>query len=214
MSAFTGFLPEVLPSVPGCPIPMAINAIRNAAIQLCQESSWLTYTPAAIDIVAGTSEYALTPPTGSLVSDVLWAAHNDQNLTAKTEAQLDMLSGTWRTDSGDPVYYTFISRATRIIRLVPTPTTALTGGLKLRYAIKPTPTATTVDDTVFEEWHEYIAAGALMRLLEIKDKPWSSQAEADRQLGIFAAGVMLAKSRAAASNLKRIVREVRYGGIR
>ena len=132
MTAFTGFLPEVLPAVPGCPIPMAVNAIRNATIQLLQESSWLTNTPAAINIVANTSEYALTPPAGSLVADILWAAHNNQNLTAKTEAQLDMLSGTWRTDTGDPVYYTLLSP--RLIRLVPTPTAALTGGLKLRYA--------------------------------------------------------------------------------
>lgn len=211
MAAITAFFPEVLPYVPSCPTPIAANAVRNAIAQFCQESSWWTYTPAAIDIVSGTSEYALTPPAGALVSELLWVAFNDTPLVPKTEVQLDAVGSDWKNESGDPVYYTQLSP--RLIRLVPTPSSALTGGLKLRYALKPTPTATTVDDVVFEEWHEDIAAGALARLLEIKDKPWTSPTEAERQLGIFLAGIQKAKTRATQSNLKRVVREVRYGGI-
>jgi hypothetical protein len=212
MTAFTGFLSEVMPYVPGCPQPMIINAIRNATIQLCQESSWYTYTPAAINVVATTSEYALTPPAGTLVSDILWAAYNDTPLEPKTEVQLDAVGSDWKNETGDPVYYTLLSP--RSVRVVPTPVLALTSGLKLRYALKPTPTATTVDDTVFEEWHEAIAAGALARLLEIRDKPWTSLAEAERQLGVFLAGIQKAKTRAASSNIKRVSRSIVYGGIR
>ena len=32
------FLPEVLPFVPGCPQPVAINAVRNSVIQFMTET--------------------------------------------------------------------------------------------------------------------------------------------------------------------------------
>lgn len=211
-TALTAFLSEVMPSVPGCPHPVAINAVRSAARELCEKAPIWKNTPTAINVVAGTMEYAFAPATGTLVAGVVFAAYNGNEIFPKTEQQLDAIDPAWRTtSSGDPKYYTQLSQ--RQIALVPKPGTTLSGGLVLRVSLKPSPTATTVDDSVYEEWREEIAAGALARLMMMPNKPWTNQDEAVFQAGLFMNGIRKAQKRAEDSYMPRAHRTISYGGL-
>jgi hypothetical protein len=210
-TALTAFLPEVLPSVPSCPQPLAINAVRNTLRTLCERAPVWKNTPTAIDVVADQMEYPFVPASGTLVAGVEYAAHDDLEIFPKTEQQLDEMYANWRTDgSGDPKYYTQLSQ--RKIALVPTPAAASTGGLTLRVSLKPSSTATTVEDEIYDEWHEVVAHGALARLLVIPDKPWTNADEALFHAGLFEMGVLKAKKRAEDS-YSRAHRTISYGGL-
>ena len=67
------YLPEVLVDVPGCPDIVAVNAVRNAAIDFCEKSQvWQYDFTAKVSLVAAQAVYALTPPTGARVNMVTY----------------------------------------------------------------------------------------------------------------------------------------------
>jgi hypothetical protein len=197
--AFADLQPEVLPECPGCPGPLAVREIRNAAILFCERSTYWRADHAAITTVTGESapgEYTLTIPAGAqIVSVVPPIMHNDLPVYQKSKAWLDENVADWAAQTGQQAnYYRMLSPV--IVRLVPYPTTAQNNALKVRMALKPARTATTLDDTTFEEWFLAIAAGAKAALMAMKEKQWSNATESLRQATMFEDAVVAARSKA------------------
>lgn len=187
MTAFTALYDEVVPDVPGAPLPLVLNAIRNAAIEFCERSCVLVETPTPVDAVALTPSYALAPSTGMSVVQPITVWYNGKRLTYKTPEELDELYDNWPAKFGLPYYYTQEIPGTII--LVPMPDTALTAGITAKIAVKPGLAATTIIDWLFEKYYMVLAHGAKWKIKEIVGKPWSDPKGAMYHKTMFEEGI-------------------------
>lgn len=172
-TTWDAFLDEVLPHVSGCTNPVAINAIRNAAIEFCRRSWAWNSNHDTLSLTATVAELDFLPPDDQLVSEVLEAWIGEHRIYHKSPDDLtEALGHNWQTRTGLPKYIT--QTDPRVLRLVPIPAADMPNALSMRVSWKPTRTAAGIDTTIFEEYVEEIACGALMRLFKMPKKPWSS----------------------------------------
>jgi hypothetical protein len=85
---FSDLVNRIAPSVPGCPQPVIVNYIRDAAIDACERTSAWRYKHATVTMVAGTYEYAFVPEAGAEVHTILTANINGSFLTPVTLEQM------------------------------------------------------------------------------------------------------------------------------
>lgn len=174
---YSDLLGEVLPHLAGGPSdPMAEAAIRNAAIEFCNQSWIWRYLPDAIDIVAGEGAYDLEPEFGADVAAVLSCAVDGGALTAASTDDLDRMDARWQTLSGSARYYTQTDTAS--ILMVPRPERDIAGGLVIVLALQPRRSAAAFPAWIADQYAESIAAGALSRLMLMPGREW-----ADAQAG-------------------------------
>jgi hypothetical protein len=187
LANLTAFYDYILPDIPGIGLGLALQEIRNAVIEYCEKSLSYEYTLPAIDVVASTHTYTLSPETNTRVVDIKHVLYDDEELEPASEAELDTLFNDWRTTgAGTPGYYlSVIDRSS--IRLVKTPSGDLTGGLLVKVAQAPLRAATTVPDWLLERKADAIGYGAKARLFAMRKKPWSDAARAAYYLEKFEA---------------------------
>lgn len=190
VNTWADFYNEVMPDVPGCPTPLADNAIKNAAIEFCERSMAWRINSAPIDLTAAVPIYTLNNPAGSIVVDIMDALVSGLQIKAKSHDQLNALYQDWRNETGDAAYYHRPTPST--IRIVPTPTVTTVGALVLSMALKPSRAATGIDSELFEQYMEVIAAGAKYRLMIMQKKPWSDPSRAGVQQVTFNNGIAAA----------------------
>lgn len=184
MTALTGFLNYVLPQVPGCLNAMALQSIFESYEEFCRRSLVYTLTPSAIDIVAATKDYTITPDAGTVVSDVLKVFVSGKEVVPRTEEWLDANVTDWRTTATGPARG-YIVPAANTVRLVPIPSSAIDDGLVVKVALRPLETATTCPDVIFNDWRQAIVDGALARLLMMQKKPWTNPRLGQEKQGAF-----------------------------
>lgn len=190
--SYDDFLPEVLPYVHDCPQPVAINAIRNACIEFCDQSQYLLYEHDPITYTANVGSYEFDPPTDTSVARVDSAWTQDFPLHPKSQDELKTMFGfAWRELVGDPRFYTQLSPDEII--LVPIPAVYQAEALKMIVAIKPLRTSSAVDPSVFENWAEVIAYGARARLYDTPGQPYSDAQQAIKFRSWFESGIGNAK---------------------
>lgn len=185
MSAYTDFYDEIMPDVPGLIPTLATQAIRDAVIEFCRLSKRYTYSPSAINVVADTHTYAITPPAGTVVYTEKSVFYNDLKINPASEQELDALYKDWRetTGSGVPKYFYWPSQNN--IRLVRTPDESITGGLELTVILKPTRASTSCPDWILEDYVDAISHGAKYRLFSMQRKPWTDAGLAQFHYGEF-----------------------------
>ena len=210
MATWSQFYPKIRLEVAECPIPIVKDAVRWAATEFCKKSTTWRVTLDPIDIAADQAAYALTGPDGTVVSEIITAWYDGREILPKTEKQLKTLDDEWRDIEGTPEYYVLLSP--RVMTLTPYPADDLTDGLELRVALKPSITATTIDDTIYEDYYETIGAGALGRLLLQQGRPWYNASLATFYREQFEQETNAAKGLVDNSHSPRVARTVRYGG--
>lgn len=181
------FRTVILPYVHDAPDIAADIAARFAIREFCVKTDWLQYEHPAIDVVAGTGEYTLTPPYQSQIVRIMEAAYNGVRLEITTQDKMRSQFLDWRTQSGTPRYITSVSWPK--VRLVPVPDTSLSGGLTLICAIEPVVDATLIDDTLYAKWSEVIGFGARARLKQMTGQPYYDPAGAIQDRATFLRGV-------------------------
>jgi hypothetical protein len=174
-TSYEKFLPEVIPFVRDVPEVVAIQAVRNAAIEFCEETRYLQVNNDPTTLIANQSDYDLEADTGYRVIDVVEAWIGDQFLVPKSVEELTKIyrGNDWRTMKGNPYYY-FRSRM-GIMTLVPQPASSSSvtkSFLKCRVAIAPSRSSSAVDDDIFERFAEVIACGARARLYDTVNQPY------------------------------------------
>lgn len=85
--AFTDLLPKVLPSVPGCPQPLAVQHIRDAAIRVCERTLAWRYVQPKYQLLPGVFDYEYVKPVDTEVHVVFRALVNDSPLEVLTLEQ-------------------------------------------------------------------------------------------------------------------------------
>lgn len=202
------FLPDVMIDVPGCPEPVAVNALRHALEEFCRKSLWWTADISPIDVIAGVHTYDLVSPViDTVVAGILRISHDGHKLDPMSEDWLDnewprvitlypSLTTTratpWDQVTSD-IAQVFLQPTPRTVRLIGIPTTDLTGGITAKVGIAPTATSTEVDDTL-ADYREAIANGAKYRLLMQPNKEWTDRDGAPAYKTLFDASVSEAKS--------------------
>src|SRR4030066_756056 len=171
-TAYTSFLPKVSPEVPGCPLSVAEDAVREAAIEFCEKSWAWIYTHDAISSIANEGVYPFEPPTGALVSRVLQAWYESRELIPRTADQLSEEYQNWTTATGSPKYMVQDNEDELII--VPKPTTNVSNAITLRVCLKPTHASTAIETRLYEHYLNTIAMGAKAKLMMMSDKPWAN----------------------------------------
>lgn len=85
--AFTDLLGKVLPSVPGCPQPLAVQCIRDAAIRVCERTLAWRYAQPVFNLAPGVHEYLYNKPDDTEVHVLFEATVNGSPLPKLTLEQ-------------------------------------------------------------------------------------------------------------------------------
>jgi hypothetical protein len=166
MTAHTAFLDYVLPQVPGATQEMALLEIKSTIIDFCEKSLILQTDLDPITTLINISEYDLEPPKDRLVVKIMKMWFKGVNLTPRS------------------------------FSVYPIPNVKDVSSITLRVALKPTRSATTIDDLIYEEYAETIGHGAITRLALSPNKPYSNAQLAAARNALYTAGLNVARQRA------------------
>jgi len=146
------FMGLVAGRIARCPDVLLREALREACIEFCRRTRLLAVSD-ALDVEAGEARVDLYPPEGTvyIVDQVLRDTTPLERLSRHDfdSAALDVQSGL------PSAYYVDGDRA---LVLGPVPIADET--LTARFIVRPTDSATSVDDVLYRDWREGIAAGA------------------------------------------------------
>lgn len=168
MKPLTDFLPRMLPYLPGCSEPLAVQTLLDSAIDFCEQSEVLREDLDPIITLVGVNNYELDAPSQQQVARVI-------------SVQLD---GSWLQDfpvdypdkpidmAGRPTHFsTTRNGSTLELKLFPQPDAAYE--IKVSVATRPLRTATQVEDDLFNLWVEPVVAGAISRVKAIPNQPFT-----------------------------------------
>lgn len=192
MIKFEDMLNDVIPDVPGCTNELAINALRNAAIELYTKSWIYTQQCDPQDTVIGQAEYDLDTFNGYKTVGIVSVAFNDAALTPAGVTSLNRSNLYWQDDTGTPTNY--LSNDYTTVRLYRIPD--LVGTLNATVALTPAKNATGIENFLYDLYSESLAAGAKARLMLIPSKPYSDPNTSREYRAQFAAAITDAKWRA------------------
>lgn len=179
----TDWVKKIAPFVPFCPDPVIEEYIIDVLRDFCHFTRlWDDNELDAINIEADTHTYAITSSAG----DIVCVDYAEVDGVPIRPTSLDELNRTgryhprgnrlWRQyDTTRSTMY--ITGMTDNIRLVFTPSEAITGGLVVWVCLKPSEGSATVEDFLWNEFKDVITEGVIARLLGIKNRPWSDLQE-------------------------------------
>lgn len=170
--AYDLFLPEVMQFVKDVPEVVAVNAIRNSCIEFCQETRYIQENLDPMAGISGVGVYELEPDGNYKIADIVEAWYGDAFLVPRSIEQLTQIYRTtnWNTLAGNPYYY--FRPSSQEVQLVPYPQITEANKIKLRVALKPSRSSTTVREEIYERFLEDIAYGARARLYNTPNQPY------------------------------------------
>lgn len=172
---WTEFEPLVAMRLPEIPVPVLEDEARRAAITFYQDTrTWRDAAPATkFTSVAETALYTITPPTQGELCGVCEAWFNTRRIVEwrNTEQGHEQIGNDGSPPvSGTPLAIIAASRTQ--VRLIPTPNIAAV--LVASYAYRPTPASTGIDEELFREHYDAIAALIVATCGMHAKKPWSN----------------------------------------
>lgn len=197
---FLSLATRLATSVPGCPQPVLVQYIRDAAIEVCERTLAWRYDQPLITLSSGIAEYPYEVPTGTEVHAFLTATVNNEPMFPMTLEAIrskypswpDMPAEQW----SDPRY--ILQLDVDDFAVAPLPDASQPYAVRMIVALKPLRDASGMDKTVFDDLENVIMNGALQNLLVLPNKPWS-----DRELAVYHAKQYISKitERRARANL-------------
>lgn len=178
MSALSEYHDLLLPELPGCTTTMVNLHLRETARDFCRRTSVWRETLAAIDLVASQATYNMVVPTNSEVVRVTSITVNDELLWVDKEAPDSSATNSdqlpkYRRD--EPPFTLSADMATLTLATDEIPTAAVTGGLVVIAALKPTAFTAVLPDFLLVQYSEAIRHGTLSRLMRMGKKPWGDR---------------------------------------
>ena len=163
--------------------------------------------------------YTITFPSGTALAKGLNVWLNDSPLDPISPDDLDSefnnseyayVGANWRTDLNLPTRYYFVDDSTIGLALAPD----ATGALRINAALKPTRTAATFPDWIYQRYSETIAHGAKGRLMLVAGKPYTNKQAGAYHMQQFYGGVSEAMIRAARGSSRAPLRTRTSYGMR
>ena len=175
MIPLSAFFPRLLPSVIGCSEPLAQQALLDSAIEFCGRSLAVTTTLDAVTLREGLASFEVETPTDTTIAQVLNLWYDGRELESSPYVDATAMS----TSNGDPRFF-YGEDIDEIfnITLMPAPDRTVRSGVIVRAALKPTRTANTVHNVLFERYAPAIVDGALAILMATPDQSFSDETKA------------------------------------
>ena len=206
MTSYESFLPRIYIDAPGCPEVLVIQVVRDAAIDFCTRSNFIQRDHDPITALAGVSNYDLDPPIGQLVVKVMKCWYKNYELTPVAPDYINAPAFYNATiDDAVPLGAEpsmFTQKDERTFSVYPIQTMTTANALTLRVSLKPTRASTSCEDSLFEDYADVIAHGALSRLLASPGKAYSNPSLVVMHAAQFMAGVNEARQRASRGNVR------------
>lgn len=189
------FLDDVMPYVPGCTEFMALDKVRQAAIEFCRMTNVSRETFDDLDLDANEPEVVVPSPSSHLRTyKFLWVRTTQRTLTEANRRMLANRSSDW-TQAGTADWPTaFVRIDNETIYLIPTPSEDKAGVLSAQVSFIPTKAASKLDAVLMDEYREAIADGALTRLLSLRNESWYDPNGASDHGLSFASAISNAKA--------------------
>lgn len=190
IAPFTSLFNEVLAELPGVPQPLAVNAIRNSAIDFCEQSKVWVVDVDPMSSISNQANYEYEPDAGADVIGISQAWYNGVEILPRTSAQLQTELSSygvpWAKVSGIPSFYNS-ERADEFI-LAPYPIEAMESAIEMKVILRPSRTSIGMEKWILDKYFQHIAAGAKARLCAMPGKPWSSPDLVNFNINIFNVG--------------------------
>lgn len=199
MKLWSYWLPDVLPHVPGCPVPIAEHEIKRAAQAFFRESrSWrIQSDPFAV--AADQEVVAIAPVDPELelleIDDSSVYFDGQQVFPVTPQELARSFPDDWREDRGTPRQFYLLQPEQ--MRLYPIPVANAASGIECRMYVVPNDDSTGLPDDVARKFRDAIYLGARARLMLYVNVAWSNPNMAGVYGGAFASAVANAKDEAA-----------------
>lgn len=208
MVAVSEFVKYIHPDINQVETTLLTQRLNTVLTDFCQQSKILQVTMEPLTLIPQVREIEIETPTDTTLVEIRRLVYKGKTeLLSQTIDWLDRDDPFWRTKDGEPTHYTHVGRNT--IMVTPHPTTTEVMGITGRIAVKPTRTATTVDDILFDDWAEVIAAGTKAHLMAMPRKPWTNPNLAQGFAMAYAEGIEQASAQAQNSYSARIRRRTK-----
>jgi hypothetical protein len=171
MKSLTLFYPYVEPHCSGVSIPMMRQALRSSAIEFCERTN-ATQEVFTTGTTVDVNELDIDVPSQQRLVRVLSAQYQDKWLTLVPTQDAPNLQ--YEPTTGEPTHLYLAAPNTGPSTLYPTPDATEANVLFIRASYAPTRTASQLADSLFDEWVETIAAGAISRLQSTAGTPFYS----------------------------------------
>lgn len=198
------FYPACLSQLPGVPLAMLDHWLRYISIDFCDRTkTWIVDLP-AIDTVLGQMPYAITPASGQVLVDLRSVFYQGASLVPKSPLFLEEKYGDWMAETGNPQFYT--QQSSDDVQVVPAPTAAVPGALKLKISVRPADDATGLDNWIYVGWNKQIVAGVKGNLMVMDKKPWTNPQLGSGYLKQYEDAILAATSSASRGQVRSMPR--------
>lgn len=190
MAAITDFLPYVLPYVAGCPSPLAEQYIRDVCIDFCTYSLIAQEAHLPVSARQGVDTYSFTPPQGMEVLMIMRAWYEKAPIAVfnldSPAMRPEMISTRFlgaNTNGGTPRALKMDNTKTFTLNVAPATDSA--AAITMQVALKPTRTATTVPDILFNYYAYEIGQGVIARLYQMPGQEFTNPAIAAAPMATY-----------------------------
>tara|TARA_X000001382_G_C3174023_1_gene180493 strand:- start:2272 stop:2955 length:684 start_codon:yes stop_codon:yes gene_type:complete len=209
MASFDSLVKDVLPYVPNCPDSLIESTLRSACIEFAERSKAYVYDLDPITSISGVYEYEFDQPSGTDVHAILWMTYDGDDLDPISPRSLELNYSDWRNKTSVPQVY--LQKNPSTFWVIPVPGSAVTNGIQLAVALKPSRTTSNIDTTFSNSYRDGIVYGTLYRLLRIPSKDWTDINASRDYLGLFNQEIVQAELKARGGDLG-VKRTVKYRG--
>lgn len=183
MVPYTSFLPYVLPYVMGCTEPLAVQVVRDVCIEFAEHTLLTATTLDPIPLIAKIDTYDLDSAPGTVVQQITQAWLETHRLTIinadSREARVEMFNRTFADANREPGHPTaLMQNPDNTFTLNAVPGETVKGAITIRALVKPARTSTSVDSLLFNDYAPALGAGAVARLMNLPNEPFSNPAMA------------------------------------
>lgn len=181
---FLDFEQIISASAAGCPPPTIEQYVRRAAIKVCENTLAWRYEMDPVLTTSGIYEYDYDTPEYTEVCGLIHAAIDGERLTITNQDKVHQLYPAWpdttSTALSEPMYIFQYNPDSFLLAPVPDSNNSSNYSIKLFLALRPTPTAASMDKSILDEIEDAVIHMALKEILAIPDKSWTDSKEAAR----------------------------------
>lgn len=161
---------QVSLSIPRCPVPYVLAALRQTAVEFFRDSEVWRKELAAISSVASQAAYKMVLGESSVDPPDVWRIVTIEDQGVPLEANTYNLDFKETTTGVYDYYFEFLTDYI--------PSTAVTNRYVPTVVLVPSASGGTMDVAVLNAWSRALTEGTLGTLFSMRSRPWSDAAEA------------------------------------
>lgn len=198
-AAWSSWMPDLLPHLPGCPDVLAEYEVRRAAQEFFEKTHAWCVTLDPEGVAAGDQEISLTPNSGQEIVSVKQVWSGDDELKAETADELSSeFSSNWQLHVGKPVAY--VQAMPGVIRLYPIPNEV--SAIVARVSVKPSESCKGIPGEMATKYRRFITSGAKAKLMLYANQPWTNPELGMKHESDFASAVSKVQYAVATNDLR------------